>query len=160
MAFLKRRGVSLSAFVRGIVTALCDAQQAMPQARQNHLEHHMEKGDDGLYRPKMINVEVAEGRVISVPTYSLAQVNVIGIRSARVKCDARLVDLSCEKREGTMAHNNECCTFFVNPSLDKRKSIEIDIEFTQRPHAEAEHRLLESLDGLVCEESQTGGEEG
>lgn len=156
MGLLKRRGVSLSAFVRGIVTALCDAQQAMPQARQNHLNHHMEKGDDNLYRPKTIDVEVSEGRVIRVPTYSLAQVNVIGIRSAKVKCDARLVDLDCEKREGTMASNNECCTFYVNPSLDKRKSIEIEIEFSQRPHAEAEHRLLESLDSMVVEETSEG----
>ena len=154
MGILKRRGVSLSAFVRGIVTALCDAQQAMPYARQNHLEHHMEKGEDDLYRPKMIDVEVAEGRVISVPTYALAQVNVIGIRSAKVKCDARLVDLKCEQTNGAMSHHDESCTFFVNPSLDKRKSIEIEIEFSQRPHAEAENRLIEALDSLVCEETE------
>ena len=77
--------------MRGIVKALCDGQQAMPQARREHLEHHMVLGDDGLYRPKMFDVEIEDGRIISVPTYSLAQVNSIGIRSARVKCGARLV---------------------------------------------------------------------
>ena len=158
MPILKRAGVSLSSFVRGIVQALCDGQQAMPQARREHLEHHMELGDDGYYRPKMINVEVSEGRVVSVPTYALSQVNVIGIRSAKVKCDARLVSLKSEKKEGCFAHDGEYCRFLVNPSLDKRKSIEIEIEFSQRPHSEAENRLLESLDSLVCDrmENESG----
>lgn len=157
MAILKKAGVSLSAFVRGIVQALCDAQQAMPQARREHFEHHMEKGEDGLYRPKTIDVEVSEGRVISVPTYALAQVNVIGIRSAKVRCDARLVDLRSEKKEDSFAHDGEFCRFQVNPSLDKRKSIEIEIEFSQRAHSEAEHRLLESLDSLVVEQENESG---
>ena len=155
MSFLNRGGVSLSAFVRGIVTALCDAQQAMPQARQDHFENHMDKNDNGRYCPKVMEVELEEDRIIRVPTYSTAQVNVIGIKSATVKCDARLVRLECEKREGSMTHKEECCNFYVNPSLDKRKSLEIQIEFVQRPHSEAENRLLEVLDSMVCEESNS-----
>ena len=150
---LGKKGVSLSAFVRGIVKALCDGQQAMPQARREHLEHHMVLGDDGLYRPKMFDVEIEDGRVISVPTYSLAQVNSIGIRSARVKCGARLVGVEETEKTDCFAHDGTFCTFRVNPAMDKAKSIEIEIEFSQRAHSEAEHRLIESLDGMVVEKS-------
>lgn len=153
MGILKKRGVSLSSFVRGIVKALCDGQQAMPQARREHLEHHMIMGEDGLYRPKTFDVEVDQGRVISVPTYSLAQVNSIGIRSARVKCDARLVDVEETEKTDCFAHDGTYCTFRVNPAMEKAKSIEIEIEFSQRAHSEAEHRLIESLDGMVVEQS-------
>ena len=111
-------------------------------------------GDDGLYRPKTFDVEIEEGRVISVPTYSLAQVNSIGIRSAKVRCDARLVDVVETEKKECFAHDGTVCTFRVNPAMDRAKSIEIEIEFSQRSHSEAEHRLIESLDGMVVEANQ------
>lgn len=155
MALLKRRGVSLSAFVRGIVSALCEGQQAMPEARTDHLNQHMDVGDDGVYRPKLINFEISEGRTISVSTYSMSQVNVIGINRAKVTCSARLVDLDTEHMTGQLSQDGQSCNLYVNPSLRKSKSIEIEIEFCQRPHSESEHRLLESLDGIVVEQSES-----
>ena len=95
MAFngFKKRAVSLNCFVRGIVQALCDGQQAIPESRESHLMEHMDKTEDGTLTPKTFTIDTGD-KSLEVPTYSFAQVNTIGIHKATVKCSAKLVDIS------------------------------------------------------------------
>ena len=65
MGLFKPRGVSLSAFVHGIVKALTDGQQALPQSREEQIECHFEKADNGKYKPKTITIELPDGREIN-----------------------------------------------------------------------------------------------
>lgn len=153
--FKKGRGITLNAFVRGIVKALTDSQQAMPDAREAHLKEHMETSEDGVYRPKTFTVEISEGRQISVPTYSLAQTNVIGIHRAKVSCSARIIDLENSEHKGTLSHGDCCAVFHVDASHTGKDCFNLEIEFIQRNHSESEHRLLEALDGMVVETSMS-----
>ena len=155
MPLFKRHGVSLSQFVRGIVKALTDGQQAIPHAREEHLECHMkrETGEDGqeVYKPKTVTVEISEGHRITVPTYTLAQVNTIGISSAKITCSARIVGMEMAEQSGEM-NCGEChAVFNVHPSLGSKNSFEMVIEFEQREPSESESRLIESLDSMVVE---------
>ena len=157
MAFFKKSGVSLSQFVRGIVKALTDGQQAIPHSREEQLNCHMEKtvAEDGseIFKPKMISVLLEDGRMIRVPRYTLAQVNTIGIHSARVRCSARIVDMERASDCGSMTCGEHHAIFTVNPTLDGKASFEIEIEFQQREPSESESRMMESLDSLVVEKT-------
>ena len=156
MALFKRKGVYLSQLVQGIVKALTDGQQAIPHAREEFLRCHMEEIEhDGqtLFKPKTITVEVAEGRRVTVPTYTLAQVNTIGISSARIKCSARIVDMETAEKGGSMTCGDGHAVFTVHPSAGGRSSFEMIIEFQQREPSESESRLIESLDSVVVESS-------
>ena len=154
MPIFRKRGVSLSQFVRGTVKGLTDGQQAIPHAREEFLECHMETVEvDGehLYRPKTITIELLEGRRITVPTYTLAQVNTIGIDSASVTCSARIVDLKQAEKCGEMTCGEHHAVFEVMPSSGGKNSFEMTINFQQRDPSESEARLIESLNSLVEE---------
>lgn len=153
MKFRRGKGITLNAFIRGIVRALTDAQQAMPDAREDHLKKHMKQADNGTYTPETFTVNIAEGQQVTVPTYAMAQTNVIGIHKARVNCSARIVDLSNDDKKGEMSHGDCCAIFEVDAALDKRNCFNLEIEFIQRNHSESEHRLLEALDSMVVETS-------
>ena len=166
MPFFSRKGPSLSEFVRGIVQALTDGQQAIAHSREQHLKHHMDEGDDDVFRPKMIDIELSEGRRISVPEYSMMQVNTIGIHSAKVSCSCRIVDIRSgddpgdkpqdgqpvKEKSGKMSIGDKHATFIVQPSSGGRNSFELQINFMQRDPSESENRLVESLDSLVTEQ--------
>ena len=154
MGLFKTRGVTLSQLVRGVVKALCDGQQAIPHAREEFLHCHMDTVEvDGetLYRPKTITVEIAEGRRVTVPTYSLSQVNTVGISAAKITCSARIVDMETAEECGSMACGDEHAVFEVHPSQGGKNSFEMTIEFQQREPSESEARLVESLDSMVVE---------
>ena len=154
MPLFKRRGVTLSELVRGVVKALTDGQQAIPHAREEHLNQHMEEiTEDGktIYKPKTITVEVDQNRRVTVPTYNLAQTNTIGIDSARIKCSARIVDIENAQKCGTMACGDRYAVFKVFPGLQGKNSFEMEINFQQKEPSEAESRLIEALDSVVVE---------
>lgn len=151
--FGNKRGMTLSSFVRGVVRALTDGQQAIPHSREDHLKHHMELGEDDIYRPKMVDIELPEGQRISLPKYSLMQVNTLGIHSATVSCSCRIVDIGiADKTSGEMSYGDKHALFYVQPSgSGKRDTFEMKINFTQREPSESENKLIESLDRLVEE---------
>ena len=154
MPLFKRRGVTLSQFVRGVVKGLTDGQQAIPHAREELLQCHMEEiEEDGetIYRPKTITIEISEGRRITVPTYTLSQVNCIGISAAKIRCAARIVDMQTAEKCESMTCGDHHAIFEVHPSQGGRNSFEMLIEFQQREPSESESRLIESLDSMVVE---------
>ena len=143
--------MSLSALVRGVVKALCDAQQAIPHAREEHLHCHMEQEENGSYTPKTITVNVDDDRRVVVPTYTLSSVNTIGIESATIKCSARIVDMTTAEKCGEMTCGENHAVFEVHPSQGGKSSFEMEIKFQQREPSESESRLVESLDSMVVE---------
>ena len=154
MGFFKKKGVSLSQFVRGMVKGLTDGQQAIPHAREEQLNCHMEKSEEdgvSVFRPKMITVELSEGRRIQVPSYTFSQVNTIGIAGAKIKCSARIVDIETAPECGSMTCGKHHAVFTVTPSCDGKETFEMEIEFSQRDPSESESRLIESLDSMVVE---------
>ena len=155
----KRNGVSLSQFVHGIVKALTDGQQAIPHAREEHLEHHMEKvtddDDNTVYKPKTITIQLDENRRMTVPTYTLAQVNTIGISGAKIKCNARIVDLEQAEMCSEMTCGERHAVFTVLPGMSGKHSFEMEIDFQQRKPSESESRLMEGLDSVVSETTKT-----
>ena len=155
MKVFKDKGVSLSQLVRGLVKSLTDGQQAIPHAREEHLECHMETVTDTdgnkIYKPKIFSVELSNNRSITVPTYTLHQTNTIGISSAKIKCNARILDIETAKKSGEMNCGESHAIFSVHPGLQGKSSFEIEIEFEQREPSESESRLIESLDSMVVE---------
>lgn len=154
MPLFKKHGVSLSEFVRGIVKALTDAQQAIPYAREEHLNQHMEeniKSGEIFYTPKTIKVDVGENRRIEVPTYNLSQTNTIGIDSACIRCTARIIDMETVQKSGDMSCGEQYAVFSVSPGLQGKNSFEMEIKFQQREPSESESRLIEALDSVVVE---------
>ena len=122
MAFFKRRrGISLTSFVRGIVKALTDAQQAIPHSREDHLRHHMTVDKEGVLTPKMFTVNMEDGRRINIPTYNFASVNTIGISSATIKCAARIVDL--DQTRGGRYDRREASRHFYCPGGKYQKHV-------------------------------------
>ena len=107
-------------------------------------------GEDGVetYTPKMITIKLSKDRFIQVPTYTMAQVNTIGISAARVKCAARIVDMEMGEKCGSMSCGEHHAVFTVNPTLEGKAGFEMEIEFSQRDPSESESRLMESLDSL------------
>ena len=157
MSLFNKKGVTLSQFVRGIVKALTDGQQAIPHARDEILRHHMDEGDDGLFRPKSHTIEVQPGQKIVIPTYSFSQVNTIGIRSAKLQCSARIVGMETETHEGKCSVGDTLATFTVCHSNGGKDSFNMVIEFEQRDPSETEMHLIEALDRLAVVESETDG---
>ncbi len=160
MTIFKHRGVNLEEFVRGIVKALTGGQQAIPQAREEFLHCHMEEVErDGetVHKPKTFTVQVADNpaRYVTVPTYTMSQVNTIGISSAKIRCSARIVDMETETKNGHVAGHMSCgdrhAVFNVHPSQGSKNSFEMELEFHQREPSESESRLIESLDSVVFE---------
>ena len=155
MSLFKRRGVSLSQFVRGMVKSLTDGQQAIPHAREEFLKCHMEQSedDDGiLYKPKLVTVAIDEHRRINLPTYTLAQVNCIGISSATVRCSARIVDMKESESCGEMNCGEHHAVFDVQPAgSGARNCFELTINFEQRDAPESEARLINALETLIEE---------
>lgn len=153
MAFerLKKRAVSLDCFIRGIVQALCNGQQAIPQSREDHLMHHMQENADGTLSPKTLTI-TTDDKSLDVTTYALSQVNAIGIHKATIRCSAKLVDVETSDNDGKISHGDQCCTFHVSPSPEGRKTFEMEIEFIQRQHLEAENRIIDLLNNSVCVE--------
>ena len=149
MAFFKRRrGISLTSFVRGIVKALTDAQQAIPHSREDHLRHHMTVDKEGVLTPKMFTVNMEDGRRINIPTYNFASVNTIGISSATIKCAARIVDLDQTDEVGDMTVGKHHAIFTVQAGNTKN-TFEIEIAFQEKEPSEAGARLMESLDSMI-----------
>ena len=153
MGLFKPRGVSLSAFVHGIVKSLTDGQQALPQAREEQINCHFEKGKDGKHRPKTLTIELPDGREVSAATYSLCRTNCIGIDRAEITCSARIVDMSKGERCGAMHCGEHHAFFNVEPTKagGGRSSFEMTIYFKQREPSETESRIMETLDGMVTE---------
>ncbi len=154
MGLFKNRGVSLSSFVRGMVKALTDGQQALPQAREEQLDCHMDKDPDtGKLHPKTVTVVLPDGREVTAATYSLCRTNTIGIHRASVSCSARIVDMQEDKGCGDMSCGEHTARFHVSPTVSGggRSSFEMTIEFEQREPSESEARVMESLDGVVSE---------
>ena len=148
--FGKSRGVKLAQFVRGIVHALTEAQQGIPHARERELNHHMTTAADGTLEPKLINIKLPDGRTLDVPTYALATVNSIGIASARVKCAARIIELSTEDAEtGSMSCGNAHAVFRVDASTKGRDTFEMEIEFQEKDHSEAGSRIIDALNTIA-----------
>ena len=155
---LRKTGVSLSEFIKGVVKSLTDGQQAIPHARDQILRHHMDEGDDGIFRPKIHRVEVTPGQIINMATYSFGQVNTIGIKRAKIQCSANIVEMGEYKHEGKCSVGDTVATFVVNPSSTGRESFNMVIEFEQRDPSETEMHLIEALDrvAVVSSESETG----
>ena len=154
MGLFSPRGVSLSAFVRGIVKALTDGQQALPQAREEQLDCHMDKDPDtGKLHPKTVTIVLPDGREVTAATYSLQRTNVIGIDRATVSCSARIIDINNSDKCGEMSCGDEIAHFHVSPTKagGGRSSFEMTIDFKQREPSESEARVMESLDGIVSE---------
>ena len=72
MSLFKKSGATLSQFVRGMVKALSDGQQAIPHARDEVLRHHMDEDEDGVLRPIFHTVEIQPGQKIKIPAYSFS----------------------------------------------------------------------------------------
>ena len=157
MTIFKKQGISLSQFVRGLVKALTDGQQAIPHAREEFFNHHMDVvGEEGQtrYKPKMLTVEISEGRYVTIPTYTLSHVNTIGITAAKIVCSARIVDMQTVEECGDMACGDKHVSFEVHPMRNGRNSFEMTLEFQQREPSESESRLIESLDSMVVESAE------
>ena len=154
MKLLRKTGVSLSEFVKGVVKSLTDGQQAIPHARDEILRHHMEQDDEGVFRPKIHKIEVSPGQIINMPTYSFAQVNTIGIKRIKLHCSANIVEMGEYKHEGKCSVGDTLATFVVNPSSTGRESFNMVIEFEQRTPSETEMHLIEALDRLAVVESE------
>ena len=150
MSLFKRSGVPLSAFIRGLVKALCDGQQAIPHAREEQLECHMTRHPDGHLIPDVIEVKLHDETLLRVPAYSFSQVNTIGIKAARITCSAQVSDLHECDQCGQMNCGDSQVRFRVNPvAHGGRKSFEIEIDFERREPTEAEQRLVEALDAGI-----------
>ena len=152
MSLFRRTGVPLSAFVRGLVKSLCDAQQAIPHAREEALRCHMDvdPDDPDLLHPKTERIQVAPDHILRLPTYALSQVNTIGITRAQVKCYARIADLTECDQCGTLTCGKTQIRFAVNPAYEgDRRSISIDLTFEARDPVETEELLVEALNATI-----------
>ena len=145
MSIFSRSGVPLAGFIRGIVKALCDAQQAIPHTRDEVLHCHMDTDENGVMHPHTVPVEVSPGNVMNVPTYALSQVNTIGITRAHIRCHARIADLTECDECGTLSCGNSHIKFKVNPAYEGRKSFELELTFEARDPVETEALLVEAL---------------
>lgn len=155
--------ITLSQFVRGLVKALTDGQQGIPDAREEQLQHHMTTGEDGVMSPESHRVKLSDDEFIDLPTYSFCQVNTIGIKSAKVQCNARIVGLAPnESTSGTMTTGDEEAVFRVTPGNGGKNTITMVIEFESRNPSETEMHLIESLDrqSVVSESLSKSGDTG
>ena len=147
----KRSAMDLATFVGGIVRALTTGQQALPRARMEQIEKHFTKEDDGLYHPKTTDFKVGDSQTLSVPNYSLAEVNNIGIDSAIIRCSARIVEVEQSDINCEITSHDKQVKYCVVPSSNGNggKNFEIEIRFSRRTENEAASRILENLNGLI-----------
>ena len=158
MSLFKKSKVTLNQFVRGVVKALTDGQQAIPHARDEVLRHHMDIDDKDIMRPKVHTIEIEPGQVMNMPTYTFSQVNTIGIKGAKIQCSARIVGMESETTEGKCTVGDSHALFNVSPSNGGKDSFSMVIEFEQREPSETEMHLIEALDRSAVVESETDGD--
>ena len=149
MAFLKRQGIDLATFVSGIVRALTKGQQALPKARREQIEKHFDRDEHGVFHPKTHVFQINDHQQVTIPTFSMARVNQIGIDSALIKCAARIVDIEQHEIDCELSDHTHQVTYSVQPATDNNKSFEIEIKFSRRMDTETENKLDEFLRGLV-----------
>ena len=152
--FSKKNGsITLSAFVRGMVQSLIDAQDAIRYSRERNLKEYMAEDEDGSLTPDMHTIRRPDDTVLHVPKYSLYRANTIGITRSEISCSTRIVDFELvddDSRCGEMITADRHARFWVKPACQGSKNtFEMKIEFEQRDPGESEERLIEALDALV-----------
>lgn len=111
-----KRGIDLASFVSGLVRALTKGQQALPLARMEQIKKHFDQDDQGIYHPKIKTFQLNEKQQVSVPTYSLAAVNAIGIESAMIKCSAKIVEVEQDEIDCDLSDESKRVRYCVTPS--------------------------------------------
>ena len=153
MSLFRKSGVSLSQFVRGMVKSMTDGQQAIPHARDEILKEHMIENDEGVLVPKFHTVEIQPGQKMKIPTFSMSQVNTMGITRVKIQCSARIIGMEREETSGTVSVGDSHAMFTVDHSNGGRDSFNMVIEFEQREPSETEMHLIEALDRLAVVET-------
>ena len=137
--FGRKSGVLLSEFVRGVVKALTDAQQALPDARRERFSEHMTETGENEYEANFHTVKISDDESIRLATYSLDQVNTIGITEAEIDCCCKITGMDKETGHAI---------FHVQPTNRGRDTFEMRLKFASREPSETEMHLIEALDRI------------
>ena len=163
MGFFKapqKNTITGTSYIYSLLKMLTDAQQALSHAREQQIDRHIPKDDNGRRVPRLMEIDLGDGTLKRAATYSLARTNSIGLTRATVTCNPRIIDMEmCEHMEdgedmehGEMSYKGQHAIFHISPNLaGGANSLNMVLEFEQRSPSETEERIMESLDHFSSE---------
>ena len=103
MGFFKapqKNTITGTSYIYSLLKMLTDAQQALSHAREQQIDRHIPKDDNGRRVPRLMEIDLGDGTLKRAATYSLARTNSIGLTKATVSCNPRIIDMEmCEHME-------------------------------------------------------------